>query len=80
LDDSVQQAKKAAVTPGIAQGEPTDHQRGTPPLALDPSRELPFVSARVFEKLSALAGDEKVYWPITFDRNRAATAGHQTGR
>ena len=32
------------------------HQRGTPPLALDPSRKLPFASAKVFEKLSALEG------------------------
>jgi hypothetical protein len=35
-------------------GANVDHHRGTPPLALDPSRKLPFASAKVFEKLSAL--------------------------
>ena len=35
-------------------GANVDPQRGTPPLALDPSRMLPFASAKVFEKLSAL--------------------------
>ena len=33
-----------------------DPRRGMPPLALDPSRELPFASAKVFGKLSALEG------------------------
>jgi len=37
-------------------GANVDPQRGTPPLALDPSRKLPFASAKVFEKLSALGG------------------------
>jgi hypothetical protein len=35
-------------------GANVDHYRGTPPLALDPSRKLPFASAKVFAKLSAL--------------------------
>jgi hypothetical protein len=37
-------------------GANVDPQRGTPPLALDPSQKLPFGSAKVFEKLSALEG------------------------
>lgn len=37
-------------------GANVDHQRGTPLLALDPNRKLPFASAKVFEKLSALEG------------------------
>jgi hypothetical protein len=37
-------------------GANVDPQRGTPPLALDPSRRLPFASAKVFENLSALEG------------------------
>ena len=37
-------------------GASVDHYRGTPPLALDPSRKLPFASEKVFEKLSALEG------------------------
>ena len=37
-------------------GANVDPQRGTPPLALDPSRKLPFAIAKVVEKLSAREG------------------------
>jgi hypothetical protein len=37
-------------------GANVDPRRRTPPLALDPSRKLPFASANVFEKLPALEG------------------------
>ena len=35
-------------------GAEVDPYRETPPLALDPSRKLPFASAKVFKKTSAL--------------------------
>jgi hypothetical protein len=42
--------------PSTTVGANVDHYRGTPPLALDPSRKLPFASAKVFEKLFPLEG------------------------